>query len=310
MARDFEHKPVLLKQVLSALQPRAGGRYADGTLGGAGHAAAILAASSPSGWLFGCDRDGAAVEAARLRLAEFAGRFEIRRGNFAELSQWVPAGSYDGVLLDLGVSSPQLDRAERGFSFQRDGPLDMRMDDRQAMTAADLVNRAEAEELARIFWELGGEPESRRLARGIVREREQRRFETTGQLAECIERLAPRRGKKTHPATRIFQSLRIAVNDELSSLASGLDGAMRILRPGGRLAVITFHSLEDRAVKEFGRARARDYTFTGGVDVPELRAPRAPEARWVQRKAIRPDPAEELDNPRSRSAQLRVIEKL
>lgn len=299
-----------MTEVLSALQPRPGGRYADGTLGGGGHAAAILDGSSPTGWLYGCDRDGAAVEAARLRLAEFAGRFEVRRGNFAELSDWVPAGECDGVLLDLGVSSAQLDEAGRGFSFMRDGPLDMRMDDRQAMTAADLVNGAEPEELARIFWELGGESESRRLARGIVRERERQRIETTGRLAECIERLAPRRGKKTHPATRIFQALRIAVNDELGSLARGLDGALRILRSSGRLAVITFHSLEDRAVKDFGRARARDYTFTGGVDVPELREPRAPEVRWVSRKAIRPGPAELAENPRSRSAQLRVIEKL
>jgi len=310
VAPEFEHKPVLMREVLSALQPRPGGRYADGTLGGGGHAAAMLAGSSPNGWLYGCDRDGAAVEAARFRLAEFAGRFEIRQGNFAELSAWVPAGSCDAVLLDLGISSAQLDQAGRGFSFQWDGPLDMRMDVRQAMTAADLVNGADADELARIFWELGGESESRRMARGLVRERERQRFETTGQLAESIERLAPRRGKKTHPATRVFQALRIAVNDELGSLARGLDGAMRILQPGGRLAVITFHSLEDRAVKEFGRARARDYTFTGGVDVPELREPRAPELRLVTRKAIQPRRAELAENARSRSAQLRVMEKI
>ena len=139
---DFVHKPVMMAEVLDALKPKPGGRYADGTLGGAGHAAAVLAASSPTGWLFGCDRDGDAVEAARARLAEFAGRFEIRRGNFAELREWIPAGSCDGVLLDLGVSSPQLDVAERGFSFQNDGPLDMRMDTRQPLTAADLVNTA------------------------------------------------------------------------------------------------------------------------------------------------------------------------
>jgi 16S rRNA (cytosine1402-N4)-methyltransferase len=307
---DFVHKPVMVAEVLAALKPRPGGRYADGTLGGAGHAAAILAASSPTGWLSGCDCDGTAVEAARQRLAEFAGRFEIRRGNFSELADWVPANSCDGVLLDLGVSSPQLDVAGRGFSFQQDGPLDMRLDQRQPLTAADLVNTASAEELAKVFWEFGGESDSRRFARAITHDREQRRFETTRQLAELIERLAPRRGKKTHPATKIFQALRIAVNDELGSLQRGLAGAVTILKSGGRLAVITFHSLEDRMVKDFGRARARDYTFTGGVDVPELREPRLPELKWLTRKAVKPGAAEVADNPRSRSAQLRVLEKL
>src|SRR5882724_4086629 len=164
----------MLSEVLTALSPRSPGRYADGTVGGGGHAAAILAASSPNGWLSGCDRDGVAVEAARARLAEFAGRFEIRRGNFAGLADWVAAGSCDGVLLDLGVSSPQLDVAERGFSFQQDGPLDMRMDARQPLTAADLVNETSAEELAKIFWESGGERDSRRIAKAIVHDREQR----------------------------------------------------------------------------------------------------------------------------------------
>jgi 16S rRNA (cytosine1402-N4)-methyltransferase len=308
--RDFTHKPVLMAEVLDALRPKAGGRYADGTLGGAGHAAAILAASSPNGWLFGCDRDGAAVEAASKRLVEFAGRFEIRRGNFSELSEWVPTESCDGVLLDLGVSSPQLDVAERGFSFQQDGPLDMRMDSRQPLSAADLVNTAGAEELAKIFWEYGGERDSRRLAKAIVHDREQRRFETTRQLAELMERISPRHGRKVHPATKVFQALRIAVNDEIGSLERGLAGAPRILKPGGRLVVITFHSLEDRVVKDFGRARSRDYTFAGGVDVPELREPRTPELQWVSRKAVAPGEAELADNPRSRSAQLRVMEKI
>src|SRR3954469_23634329 len=172
----------MVVEVLDALKVASGGRFVDGTLGGAGHAEAILAASSPSGWLYGCDRDGAAVEAARQRLSEFAGRFELRRGNFAELIEWAPEGSCDGVLLDLGVSSAQLDWPERGFSFQADGPLDMRMDRRQALTAAQLVNEAGAEELARIFWEYGGERESRWFARAIVKDRESRRFETTKQL--------------------------------------------------------------------------------------------------------------------------------
>jgi len=300
----------MVAEVLDALKPRPGGRYADGTVGGAGHAASVLNASSPTGWLYGCDRDGAAVEAARARLAEFAGRFEIRQGNFAELAGWIPAASCDGVLLDLGVSSPQLDSPGRGFSFQQEGPLDMRMDTRQLLTAADLVNGASAGELAEIFWEFGGERDSRRLAKVIVHDRQRRKFETTGQLADLLERLMPRRGKKTHPATKVFQALRIAVNDEMGSLKPGLAAALKILKPGGRLAVITFHSLEDRVVKDFGRARARDYAFVGGVDVPELRAPRAPELKWVTRKAIKPGEVELAENPRSRSAQLRVFEKL
>jgi 16S rRNA (cytosine1402-N4)-methyltransferase len=300
----------MMAEALAALRPQPGGRYADGTVGGAGHAAAILAASSPSGWLYGCDRDGVAVEAAERKLAEFSGRFEIRRGNFAELADWVQLGSCDGVLLDLGVSSPQLDEAGRGFSFQQDGPLDMRMDQRQELTAARLLNEASAEDLARVFWELGGERDGRRFARAIVMDREHRRFETTRQLAELIERLAPRRGRKTHPATKVFQAVRMEVNREICSLQQGLAGALKILKSGGRLVVITFHSLEDRIVKDFGRARARDYTFTGGMDVPELRKPRAPELKWLQRKAFLPGEAEVAANPRSRSAQMRVMEKL
>ncbi|HEX7576688.1 MAG TPA: 16S rRNA (cytosine(1402)-N(4))-methyltransferase RsmH, partial [Verrucomicrobiae bacterium] len=252
-----------------------------------------------------------AVEAAKKRLAEkFAGRFEVRRGNFAEMAGWIPVAGCDGVLLDLGVSSPQLDSPGRGFSFQQDGPLDMRMDDRQPLTAAQWVNGASADDLAKIFWEYGGERESRRLAKAIVHDRARRKFETTRQLAELIERISPRAGKKAHPATKIFQALRIAVNDEIGSLKHGLEAAVEILKPGGRLAVITFHSLEDRVVKEFGRERARAYTFSGEVDVPELRQPRTPELKWVTRKAIAPGEIELKENPRSRSAQLRVFEKI
>lgn len=308
---EFIHKPVMLAEVMDALKPRPGMWHADGTLGGGNHAAAMLAASAPDGWLYGCDRDGVAMEAARARLmARWPGRFEIRQGNFTDLAGWVPENSCDSVLLDLGVSSPQLDVAERGFSFQKDGPLDARMDSRQRLTAADLVNGASAEELAKIFWDFGGERDSRRFAKAIVHDRAQNPFKTTRQLAELIERLAPRRGSKTHPATKVFQALRIAVNDEMGSLERGLAGAMKILKPGGRLAVITFHSLEDALVKNFGRARARDYTFTGGVDVPELREPRTPELRIVTRKAVKPGAAELAENPRSRSAQLRVMEKI
>jgi 16S rRNA (cytosine1402-N4)-methyltransferase len=226
------------------------------------------------------------------------------------MAGWIPAADCDGVLLDLGVSSPQLDSPERGFSFQQDGPLDMRMDTRQTLTAAELVNGASAEELAKIFWELGDERESRRFAKAMAHDREQRKFETTRQLAELIERLSPRRGRKAHPATKVFQALRIAVNDEVGSLKRGLEAAVKILKPGGRLAVITFHSLEDRVVKEFGRERTRDYTFTGGVDVPELRRPRVPVLGWVTRRAIKRGENELNENPRSRSAQLRVLEKM
>jgi 16S rRNA (cytosine1402-N4)-methyltransferase len=306
----FAHTPVMVAEVLAALRPKDGQQFADGSVGGGGHAEAVLKASAPTGWLSGCDRDGEAIEAAQARLAGFAGRFELRQANFAEMDAWIKPGSCDGVLLDLGVSSWQLDEPARGFSFQQDGPLDMRQDRRQALTAAELVNTASAEELARIFWEYGDERQSRRLAGAIVEERRARAFRTTRQLAGLIERLSPRRGRRTHPATQVFQALRIAVNDELKALRSGLEAAVRILKPGGRLAVITFHSLEDRLVKQFGRERTRDYTVAGEVDVPELRQPCRPELEWVQRKAIAPGPAELAANPRSRSSQLRILQKV
>ncbi|HEY1173206.1 MAG TPA: 16S rRNA (cytosine(1402)-N(4))-methyltransferase RsmH [Verrucomicrobiae bacterium] len=304
---DFIHIPVMLAEVLSALQPRTDGRYVDGTLGGAGHAAAILRASNPNGWLFGCDRDGVAVEVAKTRLAEFSGRWEIQRGTFDQLGKWLAPGSCDGVLFDLGVSSPQLDMAERGFSFQADGPLDMRMDTRQPVTAANIVNEWSADELMRIFREYGDEPQARRFARVIT---EDRPFTTTKQLADLIERVSPRAGRKAHPATKIFQALRIAVNDEIGCVERGLQAAFEVLKPGGRLAVITFHSLEDRTVKLWGREMARDYTFPGDVDVPELRQDCVPKMRWVSRKAILPGEQELAQNPRARSAQLRVLEKV
>ncbi len=307
---EFAHKSVLLAEVLEGLQPKAGGKFFDGTLGGAGHAVEILRASAPDGWLWGMDRDGDALAAAEQRLAEFAGRFELQRGNYSEAENWIPPASCDGILLDLGVSSPQLDWSERGFSFQADGPLDMRMDQRQERSAAELVNREEEFELAKIFWELGEERQSRRFAKAMVEQRKAKPFTTTKELADFIERLAPRHGKRTHPATQVFQALRMAVNDELGSLRRGLAGAVKLLKPGGRMAVITFHSLEDRLVKEFGRERTREYTFEGEVDVPELRQPCVPELRWVQRKAVQPGVAEVNANPRSRSAQLRVMEKV
>jgi len=306
----FDHKPVLMEEVIGCLQPKTGERYVDGTVGGGGHAAAILRSSAPTGWLYGFDRDGAAVEACKARLAEFSGRFEIRQADFADMGQWVEAGSCAGALMDLGVSSPQLDLPERGFSFQQDGPLDMRMDTRQELTAARLLAETDAEELARLFWDLGGEENSRRIARAMAAEREARPLERTRQLAELIERVSPRAGRKAHPATKVFQALRIAVNDEIGSVRRGLEAAMNVLRPGGRLAVISFHSMEDRVVKDYGRRLARDYESAPGVDIPELRRPRPAQARWITRKAVTPSAAELKDNPRCRSAQLRVLEKI
>jgi 16S rRNA (cytosine1402-N4)-methyltransferase len=297
-------------EVLEALRPSPASLLADGTVGGGGHAAALLRASAPTGRLVGCDRDGMAVEAAKARLSEFTGRFEIRQGNFAELADWLEPESCDGLVLDLGVSSPQLDRPERGFSFQEDGPLDMRFDQRQELTAAKLLNEADADELAGIFWRYGNEEQSRRMARAIVRERQEHPLERTRQLAALIEKLSPRAGRKTHPATKIFQALRMAVNDEIGSLQRGLEAAVKILKPDGRLAVISFHSVEDRVVKEFGRRLSRDYEPGGEADVPELRRPRPPLARWVWSKALRPTEAELEENPRSRSAQCRVLEIL
>ena len=307
---EFIHEPVLLEEVLSALQPAPGRLYVDGTVGGGGHAEAILEASGPDGRLVGFDRDDWALAAAARRLKRFGDRLELHREPFAGLAKCLAKASCDGVLLDLGVSSPQLDEAERGFSFQVEGPLDMRMDRRQPVSAAQLVNELEAGELATIFWELGGERRSRRIARAIVEQRDMQRIETTLQLADTVERACPRRGARTHPATGVFQALRMAVNDELGQVQAGLDAAWSVLKPGGCLAVITFHSGEDRLVKQFSRRLAKPYTVRGDVDVPELREPREPLARELSRKAIKPSDAEVGRNPRSRSAQMRAMEKL
>ena len=307
---DTVHKSVMLAEVLVALRPRSGGRYADGTLGGGGHAEALLEASSPDGRLCGCDRDPEAVAMAEHRLARFAGRFELRVGNFAALSDWLETGSCDGVVLDLGVSSMQLEAAGRGFSFVKDGPLDMRMDPRSGISAAEVVNEYPDDELARLFYEYGQDRNGRKIAREIKRVRSHEPIRTTRQLASLIERITPSRGDRLHPATRVFQSLRIHVNDELGILRAGLESAWRVVKPGGRLAVISFHSLEDRIVKNFGRSLARDYRVEGSTDIPELRRPARPECRWVSSKPLTPSPQELADNPRSRSAHLRVIEKL
>jgi 16S rRNA (cytosine1402-N4)-methyltransferase len=308
---DFTHIPVLLKEVQEAMCLRGGGQWADGTSGGGGHSEAILEATAPGGFLWACDQDGDAIEATKRRLDRFAGRFELKRMNFEGLKGWLGARKLDGVLLDLGTSSHQLDTPDRGFSFQADGPLDMRMDTRSGPRAADIVNGWGQDELANAFYQLGDEPDSRRIARAIVEQRRGQPFETTSQLADCVERVCPRRGRKSHPATRVFQALRMVVNREREVLVAGLKAAWSVLGSGGRLAVITFHSGEDRMVKDFMREEARDYDLpVGQPDVPELRIPRQPRARLVTRRPVLPT-EEELDrNPRARSAQLRVAEKL
>jgi len=226
------------------------------------------------------------------------------------MTDWIESGTLDGVLLDLGVSSHQMDEAGRGFSIRKEGPLDMRMDDRKNKTAADWVNTRSAEDLANIFWKLGGERHSRRIAGAIIRQRKLAPLKTTIELADVIEKVCPRKGRKTHPATRTFQALRMAVNDEAEELQKGLPRVVSLLKPGGRLVVITFHSGEDRTVKQFGREETRDYDVQGEEDVPDLRVQRPARMRWVNRKAIRATEEEETKNPRARSAQLRVLEKI
>ncbi|MCS7336955.1 MAG: 16S rRNA (cytosine(1402)-N(4))-methyltransferase RsmH [Verrucomicrobiae bacterium] len=309
---EYFHKPVLLAEVLAALRPKPGGCYLDATVGGGGHAAAILEAIAPDGRLFGCDRDAAALEAAQARLSGFTGRFELRRANFATIADWLPPESCDGVLFDLGPSSAQFDQAERGFSFLRDGPLDMRFDKNQTLTAADFVNCATEEELEILFRELGGERAARKYARAIVRERalSPAGFQTTRQLASLIERIAPRTCARLHPATKVFLALRVAVNDEVGSLRRGLEAALKVLKPGGRLAVITFHSLEDRVVKEFGRAWTHARAGSAEAEAAGFCIPATPRLRLVVRKPIVPSSAEVRANPRCRSAKLRVFEKV
>lgn len=275
------------------LAPRSGGLYVDATVGGGGHAAAILAASAPQGRLIGLDWDDDALVAARARLAEFGARVELVHSNFADLEQTVMAlgvTTVDGVLFDLGVSSHQLREASRGFSWQQAGPLDMRMCRKLGVTARDILRTASLEELAEIFRRYGEEPRARAVARAIVAARERGEpLETTTDLARLC---GPRRGR-IHPATRVFQALRIAVNRELENLRQGLAGAWRVLRPGGRLVVIAFHSLEDRIVKQF----TRSLTDRG-------------EARVLTRKPRTASPIEIQANPRARSAKLRAAEKL
>jgi 16S rRNA (cytosine1402-N4)-methyltransferase len=294
-----EHQPVMLTEVLEALGARAGGRYVDGTLGGGGHARAILDTSAPDGRLLGLDADEAAIERARRILERYGDRVTLLHASFQELGSVAPAhgfASCDGVLLDLGLSSGQVADPDRGFSFQTRGPLDMRFDRSRGQTAADLLNQASERQLAEIFYRYGEERRSRRLARAVVERRRVRPFVRTDDLLAVVEvSLGGRRGR-LHPATRAFQALRIAVNDELAALEKGLEGAAEVLADGGRLAVISFHSLEDRIVKHFVRSRSADKTF------PSLKA--------ITRKPLTPRAEERRANPRSRSAKLRIAERL
>jgi 16S rRNA (cytosine1402-N4)-methyltransferase len=304
------HTPVLLSQVLAALNIRGSGVYLDATFGRGGHAGAILQNLIANGRLLCLDRDSAAIAEARSR---FAGdpRVTILLAPFSSLAQCadqVEAGlKFDGILFDLGVSSPQLDDAARGFSFMQDGPLDMRMTAGSGASAADVVNGAPLNELIRIFRDYGEERLAPRIARAIVKDRESRPFETTLQLAGMIERVAHSRERHKHPATRVFQALRIHVNRELEELEAALDAALARLAPGGRLAVISFHSLEDRMVKQFMRRHSLGDPMYAGL--PDMPAHARPKLRLVG-KAIQADENEISANPRARSARLRVAERL
>jgi 16S rRNA (cytosine1402-N4)-methyltransferase len=307
-AGDY-HRPVLLTETLWALAPAPGRLIVDGTLGGGGHAQAILRAGAD---IIGLDRDGEALAhcALRLRREADAGHARFVHANYRNLGRaldGIGVAQIDGLLLDIGVSSRQIDRAERGFSFRQPGPLDMRMDQSAPLRASDLVNEAEPEELIRIFREYGEEPAARRVADAIVRERRNAPIEDTLALARVVEGVIPKHGPR-HPATRVFQALRMAVNDELGALADGLQAAVERLRPGGRLAVITFHSLEDRIVKHF----CRD-TTNPQIDRPEWPQPR-PNPRYafraLTRRAIQPSETEQRENPRARSAKLRALERI
>ncbi len=308
------HQPVLYKEIIHALRPKSGGRYVDGTLGAGGHAAGLLAASQPDGLLLGLDVDPQALELARQTLAPFGERACIKRASYATLLEQLALLGWetvDGILLDLGASSMQFDTPERGFSFLQDGPLDMRFDPSRPLTAAQIVNEWPERDLADLIYRYGEDPAARRIARAIVAARPVR---GTRHLAAVIEKARPRRdalrraqGGVHHPATQTFQALRIAVNGELEALEKVLPLAVQALAPGGRLAVLSFHSLEDRLVKEFFRRESRDC----------LCPPRQPvctcghQATIVEitRRPITPSEEEIQQNPRARSAKLRVAEK-
>jgi 16S rRNA (cytosine1402-N4)-methyltransferase len=304
----YQHQPVLLEEAVTSLRIRGDGFYLDGTFGRGGHSRAVMARLTEQGRLFTLDKDPQALQAGLEEWGEDP-RFSIVQGSFAEMDrlvqEWEIERNLDGILLDLGVSSPQLDDPERGFSFRKGGPLDMRMDPTTGMSAAEWIAETPEREMSRVFWEFGEERHARRIARSIVKARQQQSLVTTTQLAELIETTIGNKEKK-HPATRCFQAIRIFVNNELGDLTSGLEAAIRQLRPGGRLVVISFHSLEDRLVKR---------TFREAVRPGQVRRNIPDHPDWIPTlktigKAIRPSEQETSANPRARSATMRVAEKL
>lgn len=308
---DASHVPVMFREVIEALRPRDGGRYVDGTTGAGGHAAGVLEAAGPNARLLGLDADPDALAIAGKTLARFGDRVELVNENFRYLAEvardkgFVPA---DGVLLDLGISSMQLDLSIRGFSFRTEAPLDMRFDPRQLVTAADIVNGADEAELRKILYEYGEERFAPRIARAIVQQRAIRRIETTAQLADIVTKAVGPRWVGINPATKTFQALRIAVNKELESLRETLPQALEILAKGGRMAIIAFHSLEDRIVKEFMRYEASHCICPPGL--PVCVCGKKPSLKIVGKKPLTPDIEEIQRNPRARSAKLRVAEKI
>ena len=307
MGEPGGHLSVLYDEVQSWLKPRPGGRYIDATVGAGGHAKGLLTASHPDGLLLGLDADPAALSYAAKILASFGDRVVLRTANFRNIGEVAGAAGFegvDGILMDLGLSSRQLDDADRGFSFNRDGPLDMRMNPDRGQSAAELVNTLSETDLADLLWRWGEERQARRIARAIVAERP---LERTGQLADLVARVVGRR-EKIHPATRTFQALRIAVNEELDALGQALPQARDLLRPGGRLAVLAFHSLEDRLVKQFYRQEARDCICP--PELPVCACQHQATLRVLTSKPVRPTADETALNPRSRSARLRVAERV
>lgn len=307
-----EHRPVLLDEVIEHLRCTAGKYYVDGTVGGGGHARVILEKTAPDGRLIGIDWDADALAKARSYLQPYKERFVLVRENFARIGPILArlrVQAVDGILLDLGLSSFQVDAGERGFSFSQSGPLDMRMDTREGTTAAQLVNTLSEQELADLIWSFGEERWNRRIARNIVKVRAEEAIETTEHLAEIVRRAIPagKRSRKRHPATRTFQALRMAVNRELDNLRIFLRGALDVLRPSGRLAIISFHSLEDRVVKQAFSNWARSCRCP--AQLPLCRCEGRPLALLVNKKPIVPGVEEIKANPRARSGRLRVVEK-
>jgi 16S rRNA (cytosine1402-N4)-methyltransferase len=302
------HLPVLYHEVLDTLNPNPGGKYVDGTVGGGGHAAGILERSSPDGKLLGMDRDPAALRIAEEHLQEFGTRFVLIHSSYIKLESHLNNlnwNTVDGILLDLGVSSMQLDSPDKGFSFRFDGPLDMRFDPSQGTSAGDLVNYSSKTELEDLIFTYGEERNSRKIASAIIANRP---LETTRELAEVIEKVIGKQPSRIHPATRTFQALRIAVNNELESLEAFLPTALESLNPGGRLAVIAFHSLEDRIVKNFFRRESKDCICP--PELPQCVCEHKAQLKEITRRPIRPEEKEIEFNPRSRSAKLRVGEKI